>query len=244
MNSSEDAYGEQLRAQYEQKIATAEAIERDDGHIDLGSDAGLYFTGYDEWPESERNAVDRSKGRVLDIGCGAGRHSLYLRSRGLDVTGIDSSPGAVDICKLKGLEKALVRPIAEVDKFGENSFDTILMLGNNFGLLGGFYEAKVILGKLGRITSHDAQMIAGTRDPYKTDDEAHLQYHKLNKDRGRMPGQIRMRVRYGKIVGEWFDYLFVSPNEMEDVLEGTGWQIDEILGTDGANYIAVIGKAS
>ena len=138
----------------------------------------------------------------------------------------------------------MVRPIDEIDKFRPNTFDTILMFGNNFGLFGGRKNARLILQKMSRITAPNAQILAGTLNPYKTDDINHLQYHKLNKRRGRMGGQIRMRIRYDKIVGEWFDYLFVSPEEMTEIIEDTDWRIKEFLDSEKANYIAVIEKES
>jgi SAM-dependent methyltransferase len=242
MKITEDAYGQQLLAQYKSRTATTEIIERDDNYIDTGSEAGLYFLEYEQWSPLEHQAIALVKGRVLDIGCGAGRHSIYLQQKGFDVTGIDNSPGAIEVCKLRGLKNALVRPIANVNEFGPNSFDTILMLGNNFGLFGDAKSAKLILEKLSRITSSDAQLIAGTRNPYKTDSLEHLEYHELNRQRGRMPGQIRMRVRYGKAVGEWFDYLFVSPEEMQEIVTDTAWQIKEFIGAGEPNYIAVMGK--
>jgi SAM-dependent methyltransferase len=242
MKTNQDAYGKQLFAQYSGQIPTAEIIERDDNLILVGSDEGLYFNEYDEWSEPERLAIAKARGKVLDIGCGAGRHSLYLQENGFDVTGIDNSPGAIKVCKLRGLKKALVRPVSEIDKFRTNSFETILMFGNNFGLFGSCQNARMILQKMSRITKPNAQILAGTLNPYKTDDRNHLQYHRLNKRRGRMGGQIRMRVRYGKIVGEWFDYLFVSPEEMTEIFEDTDWQIKELLDSEQANYIAVIEK--
>lgn len=231
-----------MLAQYDGGTATAEIIERDDRYIDTGSEVGMYFSVYKQWSPLERRAIKSAEGRVLDIGCGAGRHSLYLQQKGFDVTGIDNSPGAVKVCRSRGLKKAFVRPITGVDKFRPDSFDTVLMLGNNFGLFGSAKGAKLILKKLYRITSPDARIIAGTRDPYKTDDPEHLQYHRLNRKRGRMPGQIRMRVRFGKTVGPWFDYLLVSPAEMEDVLADTRWRVENFIAPEEANYFAVIRK--
>jgi SAM-dependent methyltransferase len=242
MKKNADAYGRQLLAQYERRTATGEIIERDDDYIAFGSEAGPYFTVYDEWPETERRAIDRARGRILDVGCGAGRHSLYLQEKGFDVTGIDNSPGAISVCRQRGLKKALVRSVGEIEKFKADSFDTILMLGNNFGLFGDPETARRVLGQMSRATTAAAQIVAGTRNPYLTNEADHLAYHRLNKRRGRMAGQIRMRVRCGRIVGEWFDYLFVSPPEMEEIVRGTDWEIREFLDPEKVNFFAVIGK--
>ncbi len=244
MRITQDAYGRQLLAQFNNQSATAEIIERDDGYIDTGSEPGAYFREYKQWSLLERRIIKFANGRTLDIGCGAGRHSLYLQEKGFEVTGIDNSPGAVKVCKSRGLKKAFVRPIAEIDKFKPNSFDTILMLGNNFGLFGSAKGAKQILKKLDRITSPEARILVGTRNPYRTSDPDHLKYHQSNNRRGRLPGQIRVRVRFGKIIGEWFDYLFVSPEEMEDVLKDSDWQVERFIGAEKANYFAVLWKNS
>jgi len=242
MKRDRDAYGEQLLAQFLRKAPTAEIIEREDGYIDTGSHPGSYFRSYEQWPPLERQALRSVRGKVLDIGCGAGRHSIYLQEKGFDVTGIDASPGAVRVCKSRGLKKALVRPIAEVDKFRSRAFDTVLMLGNNFGLLGNLRGGKRLLRALHRITSPDARIIAETRNPEKTRNPHHLAYQRWNQSRGRMRGQIRIRIRFEKTIGEWFDYLFVSPDEMRMFLEGTGWEIERLLGADGSNYCAILRK--
>jgi len=244
MRITQDAYGRQLLAQYNNQTATAEIIERDDGYIDTGSEPGAYFLDHKHWSVLERRVIKLAKGRILDIGCGAGRHSLHLQEKGFEVTGIDNSQGAVRVCKLRGLKKVLLRPIAEVNKFKTDSFDTILMLGNNFGLFGSAKGAKQILKKLYRITSPEARIIVGTRNPYRTSDPDHLQYHQSNIRRGRMPGQTKVRVRFGKIIGAWFDYLFVSPEEMEEVLRDSDWQVERFIGSKKTNYFAVLWKNS
>lgn len=242
MKANEDAYGEQILAQYHNQTPNVEIIERDDNYIDTGSDQGLYFTEYKDWSDLERRAIDLARGRVLDIGCGAGRHALYLQEKGFDVTGIDNSPGAIKVCRLRGVRRAIVRPIEEIGKFPKSAFDTILMLGNNFGLFGSAENALRLLEKMFRITAPEAQIIAGTLDPYVTNKKEHLEYHRFNRRRGRMAGQIRFRIRYGKAVGKWFDYLFVSPDEMEKILKKTDWQVKEFLTSEDASYFAVIEK--
>jgi SAM-dependent methyltransferase len=242
MKKPEDAWGRQMLAQYHSQNATVEIIERDDGYIATGSDPGLYFREYKEWAPFERRAISYAHGRVLDIGCGAGRHSLYLQSQGLDVTAIDLSPGAVQVCKLRGVKKALVRSVTQLDKFKSDSFDTIVMFGNNFGLFASAKGVKTILRKMVRITSAEARILAVTRNPYTTEDENHLEYHRLNKKRGRMGGQIRMRVRFEKAVGPWFDYLLVSPGELDSLLVDTDWRVECLINATKGDYAAILKK--
>jgi SAM-dependent methyltransferase len=242
VKANRDAQGQQLLTQLKSGLPTAEIIERDDGYIDTGAEPGLYFGDYKDWWPLERRAIRAAKGRVLDIGCGAGRHALYLQRTGLDVTGIDASPGAVRVCRARGLKKVLLRPLSNVGRFKSAAFDTVLMLGNNFGLFGSFLGACRLLREIHRITSPDARIIVGTRNPQKTSNPHHLAYQRWNRKRGRMRGQIRFRVRFETAIGPWMDYLFVSPEEMKSILDGTGWEIDRLLESGGSNYFAIIRK--
>ncbi len=165
------------------------------------------------------------------------------RKKGFDVLGIDVSPLAIKVCKLRGLKKAKVLSIEDVD-FKPDSFDTIIMMGNNFGLLGSFSNARELLKKFHGMTSENALIIADTRDPYKTDDPDHLEYHVLNKKKGRMGGQVRIRIRFQNYVSGWFDYLMVSKEELTEMLKGTGWKIKAFIDCDESKYVAVIGKTN
>jgi SAM-dependent methyltransferase len=239
MKPEEDAFGQSLLAYYKSN-ESFQIIERNDSYIDY-MDTKAYFTTYEEWALHEREALSFVKGRVLDIGCGAGRHSLYLQEKGLDVLGIDISPLTIEVCKLRGLKKAQVKSIEEAN-FKPDSFDTILMMGNNFGLFGSFQKAKRLLKKFYLMTSKNAIIIAATNDVYKTDNPDHLNYQKANREKGRMSGQIRIRVRFEKYASKWFDYLMVSKEEMKAILEGTGWHVKQYLDSEGSNYLAIIEK--
>lgn len=178
----------------------------------------------------------------MDVGCGAGRVGLYLQEKGFDVTGIDNSPMAVAVCKKRGLKKARVMSISEVGRFASASFDTVVLFGNNFGLFGSAKNALSLLKKLYRITGGNARMIAESRDPYGTDDPVHLAYHKSNLRRGRMAGQLRIRIRFRNFVGNWFDYLLVSKEEMREILAGTGWKVDKFINGGESTYVAILKK--
>ncbi|MGA2238044.1 MAG: class I SAM-dependent methyltransferase [Candidatus Bathyarchaeia archaeon] len=241
LRDSQDAYGH-LVLDYLQKGRGQEIVEREDGLLDTsGALPGYYFAEFRSWAAHERKAMRFVKGRVLDIGCGAGRVALYLQKRGFDVIGIDVSPLVVKVCKLRGLKKVTVLSISNIGaKLGK--FDTLLMFGNNFGLFGSFGRARLLLRRLYELTSDDARIIAESIDPYKTRDPLHLAYHKLNRSRGRMSGQIRIRVRYRTYMTPWFDYLLVSKREMHRIIAGTGWCIQCFIDSTGSQYIAIIRK--
>jgi len=244
MNLDHDAFGQEIWDYYFQKEAY-EIIERDDGHIAVSDGPQVYFSEYSEWPEHQKRAINFAKGKILDIGCGAGRHSLYLQNQGFYVIGIDQSTLAIKVCNERGLRNTLNIPISEIRKLGSNFFNTILMLGSNFGLFGNFNRAQRLLRTMHKVTAPDALIIAESKDPHNVDDPIHLEYHKANIDRGRMPGQVRIRVRYKKYIGRWFDYLLVSKEEMVPILQNSGWRIKDFLDSDNSSlYIAVLEKSS
>ena len=237
----QDAYGHQLYDCYKGKNVV-EVVERDDGFVGTSTIYPRhYLAPYKNWSQHEKEAMRFAKGRILDIGCGGGKNSLYLEKKGHDVLGIDISPLAVNVCKLRGVRRARVMSITDVNR-RLGMFDTILMMGNNFGLFGNPSRAKKLLRRFSGITSVDGTIIAESLDPYKTKDPAHLGYHKLNQKRGKLAGALRIRVRYRNYANPWFEYLIVSQSEMKKILEGTGWKIKRVLGSQGPAYIAVIVK--
>ena len=241
LTPAEDAYGAAIR-DYWHGEGGYEVVERDDGGIDYSSGPPAYFAEFDEWPPHQREAIGYARGRVLDIGCGAGRHSLFLQGRGHDVVGIDISPAAIEVCRERGLESACVSSITRIGS-GLGTFDTVLMLGNNFGLFGGLRRARWLLRRFKSITLPSGRIIAESLDPYATDNPDYFAYHELNRSRGRMAGQLRLRVRYRTFKTPWFDYLIVSKNEMEDILRGTGWAVTRYIDHGDALYIAVMERS-
>ncbi len=120
--------------------------------------------------------------------------------------------------------------------------DTIVMFGNNFGLFASEKRARWLLRRFHRLTSDEGRIIAESLDPYQTDEEIHLAYHETNRRRGRMGGQIRVRVRYKLHRTPWFDYLLVSEEEMRGLLEGTRWELKHVFESGSGPYSAVIEK--
>jgi len=238
---SQDAHGRLIYDYFRGKALGVEIVERDDGFINSGA-GGAYLSQYKDWPARERSAIRFARGRVLDIGCGGGRHSLFLQEKGLDVTGVDISPLAVRVCRIRGLKDAR---LMSIDGVGPSlgRFDTILMLGNNFGLFSNKIKARVLLRRFLKMMNPKGRIIAESLDIYKRPvDPAHRRYHIMNTRRGRMPGQVKIRIRYRSLSTPWFDYLLASKKEMKQILKGTGWRVERFFSSKGPPYIAIIDR--
>jgi SAM-dependent methyltransferase len=224
LKPAEDAFG---HAVWDHAHGTNafEIIERSDGHVAISSGPAEYLAEASfSAPHVKLTLQSHAHGSVLDIGCNAGRHALFLQQQGLDVLGVDISPLAIAVAKERGHAKAEVLSIEELSA-ALGTFDTILMLGNNFGLFGSPAKARRLLRRFKTFTRSGATLIAESLNVYETKDPDHLAYLAANRERGRMSGQIRMRARYKRYATPWFDYLMVSPQEMETLVDGTGWRV-------------------
>jgi len=241
LRDSEDAYGH-LMYDYFRGRHGAEIVEREDGLFDVSNSLpGYYMSDYSTWKVSEKLGLRYVRGRVIDVGCGAGRISLFLQQKGLDVLAVDVSPLAVRVCKLRGVRKVMVISATGITSV-LGVFDTIVMFGNNFGLFGNPQRAKWLLKRFHNMTSEKARIIVESFDPYKTTDPVHRQYHAINRRKGRLGGQLKIRVRYRKYVTPWFQYLIVSKSEMRKILKGTGWTLRRTFETKSGSYVAIIEK--
>jgi cyclopropane fatty-acyl-phospholipid synthase-like methyltransferase len=242
MTESSDGYGQLLLAALDGQ-PVVEIVEREDGFINASQfGPGIYFAPFRRWPPHHRRAMRFVRGRVLDIGCGAGRVCLHLQERGHEVVGVDLSPGAVEVCRRRGVRDVRLVGVDDVDE-SLGRFDTIVMLGNNFGVVGSRENAVRLLRRFRALTSDRGRIVAESRDVGRTEDPVHVGYQEQNRERGRMPGQIRIRVRFREHATPWFDYLMVSPAELEELVEDTGWRIGRVLESDDT-YVAVLEKVS
>jgi SAM-dependent methyltransferase len=244
LDEREDAFGRMLLDLLEGRRAH-EVIERSDGHIGVAAGAKAYFAPFRRWMAVERRAMRFVRGRVLDVGAGAGRVALHLQERGHEVVCIDNSPLAVEVARRRGVKDARLLPFEEIDR-ELGVFDTVVMMCNNFGLFGSAAGARRMLRRLLRLTADEARIVAGSRNPYGTEDPEHLAFHAQNLRRGRMAGQLRLRSRHGVYRGRWFDYLLVSPDEMQELARAGGWRTERILEPapeDPSYYVGILRKS-
>lgn len=232
-----DAIGEMLQAYWNggsKSNTSFQVVERSDGFV-FTSDASHYFTKYEEWTNPlERQACDQATGRVLDVGCGAGRHAVHLAAKGIEVIGLDVSPGAAAITRARGVpahEGSAAEPGMSLGRF-----DTFLMLDCNLGLLESRAMAPKVLSRLAALAQPGARLYGTSIDPDGFKSPAHIPYQERNQKLGRMQGQWRIRVRYHATATDWFDYLYLSPEELAEVADDTGWTLTGVT-HDGPLYL-------
>jgi len=206
--------------------ARSHFIERDDGLLET-IDSGVLFTRESDWSVVEAPVGDRAGHRVLDVGAGAGRHSLPLQESGREVVALDVSPGAVEVCRRRGVRETFTGTVFELAGSDPEPFDTFLLCGNNYGLLESLEHGHSFLGALAEMAAPGAEIMGTCIDPFATEDPLHLDYHERNRNRGRHPGQIRLRARWSDVATTWFDYLFVPVEELGELAERAGWQLVE-----------------
>lgn len=225
--------------------ATPEVLERDDGFTQIGAGPDVYLSEIRHWPSAERQSVRYMRGRVMDIGCGAGRVALELQKRGVDVVGLDASPLAAKAAKVRGVYEVWSTSIEELDSRIE-AFDSFVLFGNNFGIFETPDRARRMLTRLAENTKAGARIFAESTSAYGGGAPAFdRSYYHRNKALGRSPGELKVRYRYEDLVGSWFRWLYVSRSEMRSILVGTGWRLERIVGGDvGEPYVAVLQQDS
>ncbi len=233
-----DSFGRSMRDALEGKDADY-IIERDDGFIRHTTARNL-IKPFEEWVEAESEAILNIEGPVLDVGCGVGRVGDYVKSKGLEYYGVDLSPLVVELCHKKGHENVYIMSADEIE-LDRSDIKTVILYGNNFGLMGTPEGVVRMLKGFHRVTTDDAIVLAGSIDPLETDDEMHLAYHAKNRAEGKPIGQVKLRNRYLGEVDDWWNLLLCEKELMSKLAEDAGWYLEKTYGGP-VYYVGVLKK--
>jgi SAM-dependent methyltransferase len=213
---------------------------RDDGHASP-LDIATRFSDYPDFTAAERDACALADGRVLDVGCGSGKHLEYLRARGLHCSGIDNSATVMRVLRRQGIGNALRMDAFRLG-FAADSFDSVTLFANGLSMGGSVPGMRALLAEFSRVTSAAGRVVVTNLDVRQSLRPADHRYHQANLAAGRLPGQLTLRSRYRGVTGEPFPWLFVSPVELRDLLAGAGWRIADVLEYPGGTYCALLVK--
>ncbi|APX13523.1 class I SAM-dependent methyltransferase [Tateyamaria omphalii] len=236
-----DIFGNALRDVQAGHTGRMLTIRRDDDHVDR-HDPALYFM-----PDPFAHEVallDRVEGPVLDVGCGAGRTLLWLQQRGVEATGIDLSPGAVEVARERGCRDVTHGDIMAHDlPLPRGHFRTIIVFGNNIGI-GGTYEGAIsLLRNLTHTATAQCRLLVTGLDVGNTDRPNHLAYHQRNLDAGRPRGEISMRFEYEGAVGAWIPWFHPEPDELRQMAAASGWAVERIALAGGPFFASILQRA-
>ena len=193
------------------------------------------FRTYNEMPELEQKALQLAKGSVLDVGCGAGSHTLALQNeRKLDVTAIDISENAVKACQLRGIENVKVANILDLDV--KNKFDTILLLMNGTGIFGTLKETDKYLQKLKSLLKDKGQILIDSSDliyMYDQDEDGAFcipaeGYY----------GELTFTVQYKGETEDTFPWLYLDYNTLQNAAIANGLKCELLLEGEHFDYLA------
>jgi SAM-dependent methyltransferase len=193
----------------------------------------VLFRSYKEMPELEKIAIERATGKILDVGAGAGIHSLELQDRGFEVLPIEISQGAVDYMNRVGLN---ARKINFFDLKNEQ-FDTILMMMNGIGIAGKLSHLEKTLLHAKSLLKQGGKLLCDSSDiKYLYEDEDGSLWMDLNSE---YYGNFRFQMSYKKEKGPWFDWLYVDFDNLFKAASNVGLKAKRIYEHED-HYLAEI----
>ena len=209
-------------------------MHREDGYrSDLPIDS--FFRQPADFSPLEQAAMALCRGRVLDVGAGAGCHSLYLQKQGHDVLAVDIAPAAVEIMRKRGVRQVRCSDIFALD---EGPFDTLLLMMHGIGLVETLSGLDRFLDHARKLVAHDGQIVLDSLDVGVTSDPAHLAYHEANRRAGRYAGEIRTRFEYQGQMGPQFGWLHVDSETLSKHAQRAGWTSRVVRQGPSGNYLA------
>lgn len=193
------------------------------------------FRSYDEMPKIEQKALQLATGKILDVGCGAGSHSLSLQNdRNLNVVSIDISEKAIETCRLRGLKNAQLQNVLD---FEGEKFDTILLLMNGTGIFGKLENCNKYLSKLKSLLNPGGQILIDSSDIIYMFDE--------DEDGGKwIPsetkyyGELTFTISYKGEKEETFDWLYLDYNTLQNAAIANGLKCELIMEGEHYDYLA------
>ena len=201
-------------------------------------DVAYLFRSYNEMPKLEQKALQLSKGKILDVGCGAGSHSLYLQENNFDVTAIDISENAIGACQLRGLKNARVQNILDLDSdlHQNDRYDTILLLMNGTGIFGTLQQTSNYLSKLKSLLAPNGQILIDSSDiiyMFDEDDDG----SKWIPGEGYY-GELTFTISYKNQTEDPFPWLYLDYNTLQNAAHANGLQCELIQEGDHFDYLA------
>ncbi|MBR9855670.1 MAG: class I SAM-dependent methyltransferase [Algicola sp.] len=228
-----DVFGKALldyqKGQYTEDIKTFSSLDEEDV-----IPVPYLFRRFNEMPKIEQKALQLARGKVLDIGAGAGSHSLYLQEKGFDVTALDNSEGSIEVCKERGIKTTVLNNILD---YGDTRFDTLLLLMNGIGLAGKLKYLSQFLKHLASLLMPNGQVLLDSSDIiYMFEQDEDGGYWIL--DDGNYYGEVTFKMKYKELESEVFDWVYLDFSTLQNACESNGFNCELVLSGEHYDYLA------
>ena len=193
------------------------------------------FRSYKEMPKLEQKALQLAKGKVLDVGCGSGSHSLFLQSKGIDVKAIDISKGAIEVTKLRGVLNSEIKNILDET----DTFDTILLLMNGTGIFQELSQVSKYLKHLKSLLKPQGQILIDSSDiTYMYEDDDGGVWQNMNSD---YYGELDYFLSYKGEDETPMKWLYLDFNTLLTACKAVGLQCELVIEGEHYDYLARLG---
>lgn len=233
-----DIFGEAIKDYHNKRYTEDIVVQAPDFDDDI-IPVPYLFRSYEEMPLLEQKALNITYGKVLDIGCGAGSHSLYLQNKKkLDVKAIDISEGAIETCLKRGVKNAWTQNIYDIK---DQQFDTLLLLMNGSGIIGKLQQIDAFFNHIKKLLKSNGQILIDSSD---------VSYLFTEEDGGFWVdaskgyyGEIPYKLKYKNKESDWFDWLYIDYNTLQNAANSNGLLCELVLEGEHQDYLARITEA-
>lgn len=226
MNTKNDVFGNAI-ADYFAEPNSAKITVHSPDFEDDEIPVSYLFRSFSEMPKIEQKALQLCQGKTLDVGCGAGSHSVYLQKQKLNVTAIDTSPKAIETCKQRGIKNAEVIDFFELPA---TPFDTLLFLMNGIGIVGKLENIHSFFDQVKLLLKPDGQVLLDSSDLMYLYEDADEDI----KDSPIYYGEMEYQTSYLKYTSGSFNWLYIDFDSLSFLADLHGFKAEKIM--DGSHY--------
>lgn len=192
------------------------------------------FRNYAEMPMLEQKALKMAKGKILDVGCGSGSHTLWLQEKNLTVKGIDISEGAIEVCRKRGVINSEFKPLLDESE----TFDTILLLMNGTGIFQELNQVSIYLNHLKSLLNPLGQILIDSSDiAYMFQEEDGSMWVDLNQ---KYYGELDYFLKYKNEEEDPMKWLYLDFNTLESACTSAGLNCEKVMDGEHFDYLAKI----
>ena len=228
MSDNWDAYGEALLDYQNDRYVPPLLLNTSYG-VQEDMPAEVFFRSLDDFNELEKYALSLSKGKILDVGAGAGAFTLELQEMGHRVTALEISEMACRVMKQRGVHDIVN---SSIEGFDGGKYDTILFMMNGLGLFGTLEGLESGLKKINSHLAEGGVIIADSSDIRYLYESALPENFYF--------GEINYQYIYHRRPGDWFKWIYVDQKTLKYYASRAGLHCQVIYEGENDHYLVIM----